>query len=310
MRRYYLLLFLLFLLILAACSSDPRTAQGRTVIRIAYLPITHSAAVMILPDVTRYDENYYIQLERFTSWPEVSEALRAGHVDGASMLFEVALTIHERDNSFRALGLSHRDGNVIVVGNYIEEFQDLIGRNVAIPHVLSPHYILLRTVLERENIDRSDLNIRDLSPAEMPFTMAARAISAYVVAEPWGSLAEARGIGHILETSNEVFPQSICCILLFNENIFIQNEGLYEWFTEQFLIAAAYAQARDEKVFNAFQQATSFERDIIEQSLSNTNFIDLELTEQDYVNVTEHILRFGIHERVPHFHNFVLGGCC
>ena len=308
MRRYYLLICLLFLLILTACSSD--NAQGRTIIRIAYLPITHSAAVMILPEITRNDENYYIQLERFTSWPEVNEALRAGHVDGASMLFEVALTVHERDNTFRALSLSHRDGNVVVVGNYIEDFQDLVGRNVAIPHTLSPHYSLLRTILERENIPRSALDIRDLSPAEMPFTMAARAISAYVVAEPWGSIAEVRGIGRILETSNEVLPQSICCILLFNENIFLQNEGLYEWFMEQFLIATQYAQARDEKVFNAFKETTSFERAIIEQSLGNTNFINLELTEQDFNSVSELILRFGIRESVPHFHNFVFDGCC
>jgi len=310
MGKYILLFILLFLFILTACSNDSRDAQGRTVIRIAYLPITHSAAVMILPDITKYDENYHIQLERFTSWPEVSEALRAGHVDGASILFEVALTIHERDNSFRALSLSHRDGNVIVVANYIEEFQDLIGRTVAIPHILSPHYSLLRTVLERENIDRSEFDIRDLSPAEMPFTMAARAISAYVVAEPWGSIAEVRRVGRILETSNEVLPQSICCILLFNEDIFIQNEGLYEWFMEQFLVAATYAQARDERVFNAFKEATSFERAIIEQSLGNTNFIDLELTELDYDNVTGINMRFGIHETVPHFHNFVFGGCC
>jgi len=96
--------------------------------------------------------------------------------------------------------------------------------------------------------------------------------------------------------------------LLFNESIFLQNEGLLEWFIEQFAVASTYAQARDEKVFRAFQEATSFERDIIERSLDITNFTDLELTEQDYDDVTDYILRFGVLERVPHFHNFML--CC
>ena len=299
---------LVLIFILAGCSSLNAAADGRTVIRVAYLPITHSAAVMVLPEVARGDENFKVELVRFTAWPEVVEALRAGRVDGASMLLEVAIRAFEMDDSLVTVSLSHRDGNVIVVDNSIESYHDLIGKTVAIPHTFSPHYSLLRMVLEREGIDINDINLVEISPAEMPFTMAARAISAYVVAEPWGSLAEERGIGRILERSNEIIPNSVCCLLVFNNNLFEEYDGLLDWLLEHFEIAASHAQAEDEKVLAAFRQHTSFEEAIIRRSLANTNFDNLIFTQEDFDSVTEAILRFGVLDAVPNFNDFVR--CC
>jgi len=307
-----LCLGLIFLL--AGCAPDATDTYGRTIIRIAYLPITHSAAVMVLPEVTRDDERFAVELVRFTAWPEVVEALRSGRVDGASMLLEVAFRASETNDALVSISLSHRDGNVIVVDNTIESYHDLIGRTIAIPHTLSPHNTLLRMVLEREGIDIDDVNIIEISPAEMPFTMAARAISAFVVAEPWGSLAEVRGIGRILETSNEIIPCSVCCLLVFNSNLLMEHEGLLDWLLCQFELAAAYAHAMDDVVFDAFRRSARFEREIIAQSLEITNFENLIFTREDFDEITNAILRFDIMSRVPNFDDFVINhevrGCC
>jgi len=269
---------------------------------------------MILPEVTRDDERFVIELVRFTAWPEVVEALRAGRVDGASMLLEVAFRASETNDDLISISLSHRDGNVIVVDNSIECYHDLIGKTVAIPHTLSPHSTLLRMVLEREGIDINDINIVEISPAEMPFTMAARAISAFVVAEPWGSLAEVRGIGRILETSNDIIPCSVCCVLVFNNNLLMEHEGLLDWLLCNFETAAAYAHVVDDMVLDAFRQSTRFEREIIEQSLEITNFENLVFTREDFDEITSAILRFEIMSRVPNFDDFIINhevrGCC
>ena len=298
-------LILLPLILLAGCMDSGVDASGRAVVRIAYLPITHSAAVMVLPDVTAGDEKYAIELVRFTAWPEVVEALRARRVDGASLLMEVAFRAFEMDPTLTAVSLSHRDGNVLVVNNEINTFSDLVGQTVAIPHALSPHMTFLMLILEREGINVEDINLIEISPAEMPFTMAAGAIAAYVVAEPWGSLAEVRGIGRILETSNDILPGSVCCLFVFNNRIFYEHEGLFEWLIEHFDKAAAHADAGDEKVFNAFRRHTSFDRAIIEQSLRHTNFNDLVFSQEDFELATTNILRFGIMDTVPDFYDFI-----
>jgi len=255
--------------------------------------------------VSRYDENFRIELVRFTAWPEVVEALRAGRVDGASMLFEVAVTAYLRGSPLTAVSLSHRDGNVIVVDNSIESFHDLIGKTVAIPHAMSPHKTLLSMVLHQEGIDINDINLLEISPAEMPFSMAARAISAYVVAEPWGTLAEIRGTGHILAVSNDIIPGSVCCLLVFNTEVLEGHEGLFHWILENFELAAASAGSDREAVFNAFRRSSNFDREIIVQSLLNTTFENLTFTQEDFDFTTSNIERYGVLHEFPDFHDFV-----
>ena len=297
---------LILLIPLTGCSRA--NDHNQPTVRIAYIPITHSAAVMVLPEIAQPDDDFRIELIRFTAWPEVVEALRAGHVDAASILIEVAMRAFEMDDSLAVVSLSHRDGNVIVVSNDIRSYACLVGQTVAIPHALSPHNALLRKVLEREGIGIDEINLVEISPAEMPFTMAARAISAYVVAEPWGSLAEARGIGRILENSDEIRPDAVCCVMLFNTQIFEAYDGLHDWFLNRFEEAAALAEARHDSVFNAFRRRTNFEIEIIAQSLENTSFQNLVFTAEDFESVAETILRFEILETIPHFEDFVRRG--
>lgn len=301
------LLYLLILpLLLAGCAVQASEETTTYNIQIAYLPITHSTALMVMNDSHEcfYDE-HGMELVRFTTWPDVVDALRTGRVDGASVLFEVALQAKLEDDSLVMLSLTHRDGNVIVVDNYVETYQDLIGRVVAIPHRLSPQNTLLQIILEREGISPDDIQIIEIAPSEMPFSMASGAISAYIVAEPFGSVAEMAGVGRIIETSNEIFPNAICCVLVFREEA-ISNPAVREWIMERFNEAAEIADTRNERVIEIFQGHTRLAVEIVERSLEHTSFYNLQLTEEEYNAITEIILRYGVLEEVPPFHGFVI----
>jgi len=235
---------------------------------------------MVLPETNSADDEIFIELVRLNAWPEVVEALRAGHVDGASLLFEAAVTAFNMGSPIRALSLSHRDGNVLVAANYINSLDELAGQTIAIPHSLSPHKTLLGMLLSRYSLSFDDINLVEINPAEMPFTLAARAISAYVVAEPWGTLAEARGAGHILAHSHDHAPGALCCVFVVNtDNL---DFDLHEVLLTRFDRAAALTSAFDESVFAAFAETTSFERDIVEISLELTRFTNLRISRDDY----------------------------
>ena len=296
---------LMSLAFFSACGLYSYDDSDRTTIRIAYLPITHSAAVMMLPTVTHYDENFSVELVRFTAWPEVVEALRAGHVDGASLLFEVAVTAFQMGSDWSAISLSHRDGNVLVVDNTVQNVKDLVGRTVAIPHSMSPHMTLLNKVLSDEGMSISDINLIEISPAEMPFSMAARGISAYVVAEPWGSLAEERGAGRILVNSVDVIPGSVCCLLVFGDRALNDHDGLLSWLHENIHLAAQEAAISSEATIEMFRQVTGFDRGIITRSLATTSFDNLTFTAADYLKTIENVLRYGILDEFPAFQDFV-----
>jgi len=295
----------LAVVVLTACAGALEAVENpQGTIQIAYLPITHSLAVMKMNAMQLEDDPYSIELVRFTTWPDVVDALRTGRVDGASVLFEVALQAGNENDGLSLLALSHRDGNVIVVDNNIESYSDLIGRNIAIPHRLSPQNTLLQIVLEREGISLDEVQLIDISPAEMPFSMASGAISAYVVAEPFGTIAESAEVGRILETSNEIFPNSICCVLVFREDA-ITNEHMLSWFMERFHEAAARVELKDDAVIELFMEHSRLSRSVTEQALANTHFDCLRITEEEYLEVTALILEHGVLETVPVFHDFV-----
>ena len=299
-------IFILFaLFLLSSCGIRSSADSERDVIRIAYLPITHSAAVMMLPYVSGPDCDFRVELVRFTGWPEVVEALSAGHVDGASVLFEVAVSAFLRGSEWSVISLSHRDGNVLVVDNTIKDIHGLVGKTVAIPHAHSPHMTLLNKVLAREGLTINDINLIELSPAEMPFSMAARAISAYVVAEPWGSLAEYRGAGRILVNSVDVIPDSVCCLLVFDTQALMGREGLYEWLHDRFAQAAVLAANLEPSAIAVFRADTGFDHAIIQKSLQNTNFNNLEFTQDDYKTTVENVLRYGVLYYFPTFEEFL-----
>ena len=303
----YSLMIIGFLLFFSSCGNASGETHETDVIRIAYLPITHSAAVMMLPYVTEHADEFSVELVRFTTWPEVVEALRSGHVDGASILFEVAVTAFQMGSPLAVVSLSHRDGNVLVVDNTVHDIHCLVGRTVAIPHALSPHLTLLNKVLTDAGLSLDDINLVEISPAEMPFSMAARAISAYVVAEPWGSLAEQRGAGRILVDSRDIIPDSVCCLLVFNTDLLEANEGLLSWLTEKFYIASLITSSDNETVIEEFRRLTGFEREIIHRSLANTTFYNLEFTRQDFYTTRANVLRYGVLNDFPMFNHFAAG---
>jgi len=294
----------LALFFLSACIGNADDGDSQA-IKIAYLPITHSVAVMMMAELDYGDSPHRIELVPFTTWPDVVDALRTGRVDGASILFEVALQAKNEDTGgLKMLSLSHRDGNVVVVDNSITSYHDLIGKIVAIPHRLSPQHTLLQKVLEREGISPNDIQIIEISPAEMPFSMASGAIAAYIVAEPFGSIAENAGVGWIIETSDQIYPYSVCCVMVFRQDIL--NEEIREWLQASFSRAAQAAHKRDDLVIDTFMRRTNLSRAVVGYSLRNTHFENLQLSEQEYQNITDIILQYGILERIPDFYDFVL----
>ena len=80
------------------------------------------------------------------------EALNSGKIDGASVLSELAMKAKGQGVNLKAVALSHRDGNAVVVNENIESAKDLKGKTLAVPNKLSTHYILLYEILKREGM--------------------------------------------------------------------------------------------------------------------------------------------------------------
>ena len=122
-----LFMVVVMLVSLTACGSKQGSADkagdGKT-IKIAYLPITHSLAVLAEADELQEEDGIKIELIKYGSWPELLDALNSGKVDGASVLIELAMKSKQEGVGMKAVALGHKDGNVLIVSNKIKDVSE------------------------------------------------------------------------------------------------------------------------------------------------------------------------------------------
>ena len=94
--------------------------------------ITHALPVFEEKELLEAeDSNVQIQLQKFSSWSDLTDALHAGKIDGASELIELAMSAKEKGVDLKAAALGHRDGNVIIVNDTIQDAADMKGKTFA-----------------------------------------------------------------------------------------------------------------------------------------------------------------------------------
>lgn len=308
--KLFLFLLISNIVVLSACAESTPAAKenldnDKTVITIGYLPITHALAVFKEKELLEEEnQDIQIQLQKFSSWPDLMDALNSGRIDGASVLIELAMNAVSKGIDLKALALGHTDGNVIVVSDEIQTPADLKGKTIAIPSTQSSHNILLRDCLNKAGMDISDINIVQLSPTEMPSSLVSKAIDGYCVAEPFGAQTVSLGFGHILYRSEELWQDSLCCGLVFsgdalrrlgdeNIDIFIKkyNEAGKSLNPDEALRIAEVYLGQDSAVLSL--------------SLQWIHFDDLAITEEAYSLLSEKMQTYGINDNPPTYENFV-----
>lgn len=285
---------------LTACG---KKSDYSNTIKIAYLPITHSLAVLETADELAAQTGLQIELVKYGSWPELLDALNTGRVDGASVLIELAMKSKEQGVGIKAVALGHKDGNVIITSPDIDSAEDLKGKTIAIPHRQSSHNILLNDALASAGLTINDVNITELAPTEMPSALAGGQIDGYCVAEPFGAKAVSLGAGKVLFTSEELWEDSLCCGLVLTDE-FIENRN-----EDARTFVESYKQAGQNLTKEqAMKTATKYlnqDKDVLELSLQWISYDDLEITEENYGTLTEKVKAYGLSENPPSYADFV-----
>lgn len=280
-------------------------AEEKRTVRIAYLPITHALPLFAEKELLTADDDVQIELIKYGSWPELMDALNTGKVDGASVLIELAVKAREQGIDVRAAALGHKDGNVIIGGNGIEKVEDLQGKIFAIPHKQSTHNLLLQQLLAEHGMSAADLTVVELSPPEMPAGLAQGQIAGYCVAEPFGAKAIALGKGHILAKAEELWPDSLCCALVFNGDFVKHHHELAQKATGKYLAAGEYLTAHEDDQPRIAQAYLKAKAKVVEMSLQLIRYDDLRITPEPYAELVRRMQVAKLIERVPAYEEFV-----
>lgn len=299
---------LLLMLIVAGCgtANNKNAADGTKVVRIAYLPITHALPLFEEKEMMDADGNpVKVELIKYSSWPELMDALNTGKVDGASVLIELAIKAQEQGIDVKVGALSHREGNIIVANNNIQSVEDLRGKIFAIPHKQSSQKLLLDQMLKNHGMTEKDLTVVEMTPPEMPSGLAQGQIAAYSVAEPFGAKSVVLGTGHILEDTNALWPDNVCCALAFNGDFLKNHHAEAAAVTKGYVEAGKYLTEHpeaEEPLALRYLKATG---KVLEQSLAYISYDNLKLTREEYSDLIARMEEAKLIKTAPAYEDFV-----
>ncbi|MTB71615.1 ABC transporter substrate-binding protein [Arsenicicoccus cauae] len=202
---------------------DDAGALGRE-LRIGYLPITDAAALL-----TAHQRGFLADAGLpaarpvlFRGWESLAQAFLVGDVDVVHLLMPFALQLRLAQHAdVRVLAWGHTNGSALTVGRSITRTEQLAGTTVAIPYWWSVHNVLLQRLLaasglravvrQAPSVSAGTVQLVVMSPAEMVPALASGRVSGFVVAEPFCSVAEVKGVGRVLRFLGDVWHDHACC---------------------------------------------------------------------------------------------------
>lgn len=195
-------------------------------VRIGYLPITDASALLGAYELGLLRAGG-VEATRpilFRSWDAMAQALTTDQVDVVHMLMPMALQLRvARRAPITVLGWGHTNGSALTVRPDITDLAQLAGTSVAIPFWWSVHNVLLQRMLLAAGLtpitsgtpsaSAGTVALTVMAPADMVPALAARSISAFVVADPFSAVAEKQGVGTVHRFLGDVWRDHACCAI-------------------------------------------------------------------------------------------------
>jgi NitT/TauT family transport system substrate-binding protein len=205
----------------AAVLNDYRPVQKRK-ITVAYIPVTCQLTCPVTDYISKFSQSGEIFLPRmFQGFPEIKEALISNRVQAAFIVAPLALALKAQGVPIKIVYLGHRYGSAVVVrkDGPIKTFADMRGRTIAIPSRFSDERLLLFRAMKIWGIKPDEIKMLEMAPPDVSSALAARAIDAFVMGEPFPSQAEMAGFGRVLFQAREYWPDYMSCILVVRQDL-------------------------------------------------------------------------------------------
>ena len=185
---------------MAAVLNDYRPLAQRK-ITVAYLPVTCQLTCPVTDYISKYALSGEMFLPKmFQGFPEMKEALISNRVQAAFIVAPLALRAQFPGSAYQDRLPGHRYGSAVVVrkDGPIKTFADMRGHTIAIPSRFSDERLLLFRAMKVYGIKPGEIKMVEMAPPDVSGALAAHAIDAFVMGEPFPSQAEMAGFGRIL----------------------------------------------------------------------------------------------------------------
>ena len=234
------------------------------VVRIGYLPIT-DATVLLVAHAKGFFEEEGLKTEPPTlirGWSPLVEGFAAGKFNLVHFLKPIPIWMRYNNNfPVKIMSWAHLNGSGLVVGRHtdVESFADLGGKQVAVPYWYSMHNIVLQMGLRHagltpviksqgDPVAANEVNLQIMPPPDMPPSLAARKIDAFIVAEPFNAVGEMLAGGKMLRFTGDIWRNHPCCVVCMNEEQVNTNPAWTQKVMNAIVKAQVYSQQNKKEV--------------------------------------------------------------
>ncbi|MDB4959522.1 MAG: ssuA [Myxococcales bacterium] len=279
---------------------------------VGYLPVTCHLTCPVTDFATKTTTtSTRFVSQRFTDFPTVVESLKARKIDATFILAPLAMVLREQGVPIHIVYLGHRDGSTVIVpkSSTARSLRDLKGKTFARPSRFSNQYLVITKLMEDEGMQPEDLNFVDLPPPEMPSALAAGAIDAYFIGEPFAAKAELDGTGRVLYYAKDIWPHFVSCVLVVRDELIDQHPEIVrdlvrgiaesgEWIERNRLEAARISAP----YFRQDQKLLEF---VLTQPPDRVSYRELTPTDEDLHAIMHYAIKAGILRREIDLGNIV-----
>jgi NitT/TauT family transport system substrate-binding protein len=197
-------------------------ASGMPELAVGYLPVTCHLTCPVTDFATKTaTTGTRFVSQRFTDFPTVVEALKARKIEATFIPAPLAMVLREQGVPIHIVYLGHRDGSTVIVAkaSTARTIKDLRGKTFARATRFSNQFLVISKLMTDEGMSVDDINFVDMAPPDMPAALAAGAIDAYFVGEPFAAKAELAGTGRVLYYAKDIWPHFISCVLAVRDEL-------------------------------------------------------------------------------------------
>ncbi|WP_248930838.1 ABC transporter substrate-binding protein [Paenibacillus hamazuiensis] len=239
-----LLLFMAFtLMTMAACGSNPKqgaagagdqsggaTAKPKKDFVVGYLNVMDDAQAMLAYEAKLYDKHgLNVTMQKFNSGTDLIKAMVGGQVDAGVLGFTNAVSWAAKGAGLKVVGGAQMGFHSILVkdGSGINKVEDLKGKKLASQGQGSTADIVLTGVtLKNAKLTKQDVQMVYVEPAQAIQSLAAGAVDAAFVFEPYDSIAtKTMGAKQIYEIG-KVWPFPCMVVITTEKNLKDNHEAV------------------------------------------------------------------------------------
>jgi NitT/TauT family transport system substrate-binding protein len=200
---------------------NDRLSPEKRKLNVAYIPVTCHLACPVTDFISRYSLDGTLFIPRmFQGFPEIKEALISDRMQVGFMVAPMAIALVAQGVPIKIVYLGHRYGSAVVVrkDGPIHNVRDLVGRTIAVPSRFSDERLIVFKALKQNGLSGTDVHMVEMAPPDVAGALAAGAIDAFSMGEPYPSQAELGGFGRVLFHARQYWPDYMSCVVVVRQD--------------------------------------------------------------------------------------------